>query len=629
MMRADLTIAAFCLLIAGVPIVGRAAPARQNDWIAREKFRGGYLSAGDPVSGVARMKAAGMNAVMPKFGGLQAPPTTDNVKLLGDWGAAARKAGVHLLPVFNFRGGETEKLLSDRREVGLTGQRLQATPCPLDEAFWRRYILGRFVFLAQHARDLNLAGAVLDPEMYGADHTVFMGVCYCDDCLREFLQAAGRPVPQPLPEPAARADWLKQQGLEQRMDEHYVARIRGFCAEIEREVHKAAPDFLLGVLLLDYPVPFIRGVAQGLGTKAHPVLGFSETTYSPGYTEYVDKQQKAFAAMPAHVLFLPGLWQQQFPGDNLAEQYYTCARHSAGYWIYTFESLLEDCTRMPGYLLAEPHERYWAAMKLANSELDKLMRSGGSYVSALKVRAFDPPLPVLATADIAIQPLVPAPDDKPLSLGDVTVPRLRYRNPLFVLAKAGEPVEARVTNLQLANYRPGTQYAVVAPDGTRLTEGHMKVGESAEVKLTPDRDGVYLLVVESGNNSHRIEILTGQPWAFKATQTMPLVVNGFFGRVYFHVPEGVSRFSIFVKAEGQAPGRGGKLTVFDADGKPVAHVEGDLGALTEMPVTVPDGMGKRVWCLSAEGLTNDLSVYFSPNTSPYASPDPRRVLVAK
>ena len=605
------------------------APAKCYDWMIQERIRGGYMASNDPLSGVAQMKAAGMNTLMPKFGGLQASPTPDNIALLRAWGEASAKAGMHLLPVFNFRGGETEKLLSERREVTVTGQRLAATPCPLDEAFWEKYILGRFAWLAEHAQELHLDGAILDPEMYGSDHTVFMAPCYCDDCLREFLKDAGQALPEPLPAPDRRAEWVKAQGLSERFEQRFVTRVEGFSRRIEQEAHAKNTDFAIGVLLLDYDTPFMRGMAQGFGTEMHPVLGFSETTYSPGYSGYVKKQQAAFGAYPAQVLFVPGIWQQQFPADNLAEQYYWCAADSAGYWIYTFESLLEDCSKLPGYALREPNERYWAAMKLANAELDKLAASGGKYVSGLKVREFDPPLPVLSTGDLKPETLVASPDDRPLSLGPVTVPRLRYRNPLYILARAGEPVEARVTNVQLASYRPGTQWVVVDPEGKRVVEGHMKVGESATVRFTPERDGVYMMVASSDNNSHSVVLQSAQRCAFKAVKGQPLTVNGQFGRMYFHVLEGIARFSIFAKAEGQAAGRGGQLAVYAPDGVERAHIGGDLGSWTEMVVDVPAGMGGRVWGLSAEGLTNDLSVYFTAGTSPFMSPDPARVLVGK
>jgi hypothetical protein len=97
-------------------------------------------------------------------------------------------------------------------------QTMRLTPCPLDEEFWNRYVLGRMTYLAEHASADGLAGAVLDPEMYGADHTSYGTVCYCPDCMREFFQAAGREAPNPLPPPGERAVWLRQNGLAQRFE---------------------------------------------------------------------------------------------------------------------------------------------------------------------------------------------------------------------------------------------------------------------------------------------------------------------------------------------------------------------------------------------------------------------------
>src|SRR5438132_117851 len=195
---------AVSLLFSSTATLSHAATqGRANcyDWITRAKIRGGYLSASDLGDGLARMRAVGMNTLMPKFGGLQAPPTAENVRSLRDWGRAARQSRLHLLPVFNFRGG-AERLMNDRREVTVIGVTMKLTPCPLDEAFWNRYIRGRMVYLAEHGRELGLDGAILDPEMYGADHTSFETVCYCADCLREFCRASGREIPNLLPPPA-------------------------------------------------------------------------------------------------------------------------------------------------------------------------------------------------------------------------------------------------------------------------------------------------------------------------------------------------------------------------------------------------------------------------------------------
>ena len=588
----------------------------------------GYLAANDPRAVVARARAVGMNALLPKFGGLTSPPDETSLRLLRQWGEAGIKSGTHVLPVFNFRGGEAEKLLSVRREVNITGHRMERTPCPLDEQFWRAYVLRRAVDLAVRAKDLHLAGAVLDPEMYAADHTVFETPCFCDDCLREFLLTEGRSPAEPVP--AAHADWLRENRLMDRFQERFVARVRGFCRQIEATVHQRNPDFLLGALLLDYPSPFMRGMAEGLGTPQYPVLAFSETTYSPGYTPYVEQQQRTFANLPAHVLFFPGLWLSQFPAENLAEQFYACASRSSGYWIYTLESLVEDVRKMPGYALREPGERYWTAMRLANAELDRLAACGGKYESALRVRPFDPPLPLVVFGDAKPGVLVPVTGERPLTPGLPTLPHLRYRNPLYVLARSGQAVEARITNRQLnSGYRSGSQYAVFDAEGNRILEGTVELGRSATARWTPARDGVYVLLVESAQNGYLLQVLSGQPFAFRATPAQPLAVNGYLGRLYFYVPQGISTLTVFVKAEGQAPGRGGKLAVIAPDGHVAARIAGDLGSLSGYAVDIPPLMQDRMWALAGEDLTNDLKLYFSPGAVSYVGTDPARLLRAK
>ncbi len=616
------------VLLYSVASLASGAPASCYDWIFREKIRGGYMGAALKPEGLAQMKAVGMNLLMPKFGGLQAPPTEENIKQLQAWGEAARTYSLRLMPVFNFRGSNTEALLSDKREVAPTGQIMPRTPCPLDEAFWEKYIIGRAVWLAEHASQLGLQGCIIDPEMYAADHTVYTSPCYCADCWREFGQAAGRALPD-LPA-AQRASWLQENGLQERFVAHFIGCIRSFCARLEQQCHARQPDFLLGVLLLDYPLAFMEGMARGLGTETHPVLAFSESTYSSGYTEYIPQQIQKFAAMPAHVLFVPGLWLQQFPTENLAEQFYACAVSAAGYWIYTYESLFGDPAKLPqGYHLPEPGERYWEAMKVANAEIDKFMATDGAYVSALKVRPFEPPPLVLTYNDIPIPALQPAPEMPPFSMGPVTCPRLRHRHVLFVFAQAQETVTVRITNIQLANYRPGTTWLVVRPDREKLSEGYIKLKESQEVSFLAYQAGVYMIIVSSRNNSHAVEMLSKQPYSFAASEKLKFTVNGQMGRLYFYVPQGAQQFAIVAKAAGQAAGRGGKLTVYGPDGQPVAYLEGDLGSEEKMSITVPPGAQGRVWGLTGEDISNDLTVYFQGDVSPYVSPDPTKLLTPK
>ncbi|MEI6501611.1 MAG: hypothetical protein WCP21_11385, partial [Armatimonadota bacterium] len=130
-------------------------------------------------------------------------------------------------------------------------------------------------------------------------------------------------------------------------------------------------------------------------------------------------------------------------------------------------------------------------------------------------------------------------------------------------------------------------------------------------------------------NSQRLEVLSGQPNAYLATPKQHLTVNGQLGRLYFYVPKGTGKFKLSVKADGQAAGRGGKLTVYGPDAQAAGHLEGDLGSWTELAVEVSaEGQG-RVWCLAVEDISNDLQVYFGENMPGYFSTDPTKVLTTK
>jgi hypothetical protein len=88
-----------------------------------------------------------------------------------------------------------------------------------------------------------------------------------------------------------------------------------------------------------------------------------------------------------------GIWQDKFSPENLAEQYYHCAKDSAGYWIYSVGSLSSvippwySPKKVKEKALPFPKDNYWQAITLANKELDKLS-TDPNYISFLK-----PPTP--------------------------------------------------------------------------------------------------------------------------------------------------------------------------------------------------------------------------------------------
>ncbi len=593
-------------------------------WILHDKIRGAYLAISDPPTLAPQLKETGMNCVIPKMSGFSFPLTPDRIKSLRAWGNAAQKTGLHVLPAFDFKG--SRDLSGPRRFMTEDGYLRPLTPCPLDEAYWHKNVRDRMVELATNASSFGIEGVNLDVEMYGADDTTYRGLCYCDDCFREFLQSEGLAVTTPLPDPAKRFGWLNDHGLAGRFRQKFTARIGQFCSEIERDVHQHNPEFLIGVLQLDQRLPFYEAIAAGLGTPTHPMLCFSEKTYESGFTPFIEAQQRVFTNMPAHVLFVAGLWIRQFPSDHLAEHCYYSATDCAGYWIWTFDSLVRDMTS-PVYALRGSKEAYWQALQTANSELDQFARADGHYASALKVRPFEKPLPVLLPSE-AVLPVLVSPANVPAALPEnETVPELRRTSTLYISAD-GEAVRLNISNFRLIPaYTDATHYAVIDPQGKQLREGIIGLNESNTITWQAAQNGVYVVIADSGQNTHFFRLLTGQKSAYKATEQQSLRVHNSLGQMFFYVPAAVRGFSLFAKAQSQHPGRGGKLGVCAPDGELVKTVSGDLGAVTELSVRVAPSQAGQVWKIRGDDISNDLILYFGTNMPGYLSTSPSKVLV--
>ena len=75
------------------------------------------MASSDLGDGLARMRAVGMNTLLPKFGGLQAPPTEANLRSLRAWGLAARRASLLPGPGRGGRGGDGGLDLAGQREA--------------------------------------------------------------------------------------------------------------------------------------------------------------------------------------------------------------------------------------------------------------------------------------------------------------------------------------------------------------------------------------------------------------------------------------------------------------------------------------------------------------------------------
>lgn len=602
-----------------------AAIAPSHAWVGAEKIRAGYLGAKDPVETVMRMREAGQNTALIKIGSLSSPPLANELATLSLWATNTRAANIRLIWAFNFAGG-FEKFPEVRRMVNSAGQRLDLTPCPLDAAYWKRNVESRLRFLAGKAREFNVTGAVVDPEMYAADIKMYRSPCYCDECLREFLRSERRELPANAALPADRAAWLKVGDAGPRFERFFYNRVRNICREIEVNVHAENPDFMIGLLQSFADIPFFAAVQDGFGTIERPGLGFSEETYQRGYTSYVADQLRLFEAAGVSLFYVPGLWVGKFPTENLAEQFYGCAQGASGYWVYSIEFLVKDMSAQPKYALPEPVELYWMAIREANRELERYQKSDGRHVSALRVRPFTPPPPVVVVSDFKLAAMTAVSGGELAARIPELAPTLRYRGGMNIIARRAVPVRLRLM-VKKAGAEDKTWFGVMAPDGRKLFQGAATPGETREIQWVPETDGAFAFVADSGPNTLQVSVLSGQPYGMHATKQHPLRVNGTLGRLYFYVPKGISKTALYLKAAGHRPGRGGRIVIYSPDGEVAARFSGDMGSIVEFPIGFPREMQGKIWVLTGQDVTNDLTLYFDDGFPGTVSWSPEAVAV--
>ncbi len=336
----------------------------------------------------------------------------------------------------------------------------------------------------------------IDLEMYGADTTSYPDYCLCDYCFERFL--AGRSVSEPMVLGKRQNYLVKSKQVEayRAFTEDYIAQL---AKKTKEQLEAIAPNFIIGALDLDLDRVYNRGLAKGLGSGHAPVLAFTEMTYSTGFSSYIDETQKRFRDSGTNTVLVVGIWQNKFPPENLAEQYYHCARDSGGYWIYTMQSL----SKYTKLTLPFDKERYWQAIRKANDELDKLAADPG-YKSLLKMRSFEVPVSEISFDKITVEPVEYVGDryriDK--NIEPVT---LRFFNKLVFVAKKGDKLGFKIGFGKKRG--AGTSYVeagLVSRIGTVLAEDRASFLSRADLKAIAPYSGTYVIAVQSYGNSAKI-----------------------------------------------------------------------------------------------------------------------------
>lgn len=591
-----------CQLVRVAALVSLALVVFQATSSAEDRMqpmlKAGYLPVSANRSILAKMRLSGLNAAWPKITNFNPNGADINARnKIEQWADACEKEGLQLWPSFNFVGGDNElKFFPDfRREVTVSGIVHQHTPCPADELYWQRVVLPRCLMVAQMSRvRKNIAGVVLDMEMYGADHAGYGAACACDAC-RSGADSN---------DPAALLNWQRRE----------VTRI---CRDLCEKVHQVNPKFQFAATHMEEPYPFFEGVALGLGTPEVPVVCAAERTYADGYTPEVDQTQARFRQLKAHVRYLGGLSLTHFSANQVGPQLYALGSHGGGFWLYTLGSLAAPNEQVPeNYRVPDPQDQYWDAFQSASSELDQFIQRGGRYVSPLlsKLEKVD------SRATTAKRVLLPVSHTIPkLPLpGEET--HLRRYNISFVLLDQGETLRLSARGLSISKQMADGQIKVIDPEGREVLSRSVTIGKTENIEFTPKLAGTYSVTAGFGQNACELRI-TNPRAVFFAGRHQRLKIHRLMRPLFFNVAEGQNpQIDVMTEDSSEAV----HVTLRDPNGR-IADDQILSGSQSISAKGIPG-----IWSVVLEGVDGrpfgGVQLGLAPPLSPYLADAPERLL---
>ncbi len=572
-------------------LAGGAMAAPAEDWIAREKIRAGWIYYGDGADRLAFFKQVGMNTLITHAG---------NAETFTLWAKAAKRAGMRL---FGVVGASVDGQKAGMRRCVFGNGYESILPCPLDERYWSEVLTARAVQLAAEGKreDEEISGILIDWEMYANSNKggqiYYTDACYCDGCFGGFLQAKGQPdvcAAVPLKD---RVKWLKDHKLAEEYQPHLQQQVRTLAARMRVAVETVHPDFFLGF----YPVPHnwhLVGVAQGLGTREHPMILWATSTYGGGGPAKIpDDWRQQYEQQGVHCYYSGGMLLRMYSAANLAKNMFDIARKTNGYWLFTVHTLCIRPEEQSGdyYLCAGSPEDYLQAIKLANGELDKL-GAERDYLTPLELvtepvryrnTGFDvgryraPTLSDHSTA--AHGAALPVPP-LPLTVG---------QHLLMALQPGEEPTLKLEVNQNKAGDIWGVSYSVLDPRKQVLGSGTMPPGEPFALTFKAQAAGLHTVVLTAGYYGRCTVVSSTVPYALWTGDRFE--VSGPGGTLYQWVPAGVQEFTVAVQCLWGTTQV--KLSVLGPDGQTVAEQETDP-YVRSLKLTVPTaGKTGRLWAL--------------------------------
>ena len=234
-------------------------------------------------------------------------------------------------------------------------------------------------------------------------------------------------------------------------------------------------------------------------------------------------------------------------------------------------------------------------------------------------RAADP-----ARAEYTGGPLRPLSTEPAGKLPELSC-RLRGLHGWGILAKAGEHIKADIKLRRLGRYFSAAGWILRDPDGKEVKSGTAYMGEPGTLDVAAEKDGTYVLFVNSGRNAADVRIENRYHAIWGATPHF----LGKSGRLYFHVPKGTTE--IRLRLETGSPGETGTMTIYTPDGAAAATGDTTKRAVYAPVVPVPAGQDGRAWSFeitaAPTGVCEDNMVTIDPRLPPFLSPSPKMLVV--
>ncbi|HHX40134.1 MAG TPA: hypothetical protein GX715_09235 [Armatimonadetes bacterium] len=558
---------------------------------------------------VAEIKAAGFNVVVPRTG-------ADENERVERVARMAMEQGLFYMPWIRGTRVETgDPKLRATDELGRTG----SLASPNADALWD-YWRDRILFYARLSREVpSVLGVFLDFENYDRVK-IGGGMCYTlsydEPILRQFAQARGLSLPDPLP--ANRAEWLEKQGQTKAFEEFQVGRWRERARKLRQEVDALNPRFQFVVYPATHSLFIREAVWREWHTKQAPLIMAEVDTYwrheydlaatLERLREIMINAREALDKVDPTIRYMAGL-DPIVPGANPEFEGKSAvlgAEFGHGYWVF-YEG--------PDY--HKDHRDHFRWFKRAN---DCIAR--GDY--SLWRQPAETPNPFdAAVADeargVAGAKLVPFNTDpvpqEALEHAFIHRTAATYQ----VLLKQGERLRGELVALQLAHIRHPSVMAVVSPSGKLLTTLRAEIGKPVSIDLVAPEEGVYGIAVSSGRGRGQLK-LTNR-YASLIGSKLWLVHDQ--PAAYFAPEAGVERFAFSIHSD--APAEHVRVTFRSPDG--TVLVDRDTREEPKVQVRGEVKATRGAWKLDLANAVEDIHIEFGEGCQPRLATHPGRLLV--